>query len=212
MAERHGLRALQVRVAGHRRLCVLRCTLENRSRKRRERSIRLDARVGNIEPERGGDLIVARAAGLDLPPDLAELRLDERVHVFGRGVDRVETAECLLYLRELAVVEDSRSMQALGMQERALHVVRQQLGVVGLQELPHLGRELRAHPSRPERHAPSSGTWPWRSSIRRVSAMSLICTASCPIRSAAVKAVALRSMLKRSASYVTASPAVSRIV
>ena len=64
----------------------------------------------------------------------------------------------LPHLRELAVVEDSRGVQALGVQQRALHVVRQELGIVRLEELPHLGRERRADPSRPERHMPSSGT------------------------------------------------------
>ena len=42
--------------------------------------------------------------------------------------------------------------------------------------------------------------------------MSFTCTASWPIRSAAVNAVALRSIDSRSGSYVTAAPRVSRIV
>ncbi len=127
-------------------------------RERRECSVCLDASIGDVEPERGRDLIVSRAAGVDLPPDLAELGLEERVHVFGSGVDRVEPAERLTHLGELAIVEDSRGVEPLGVQQRALHVVRQELGVVGLEELPHLGRERRADPSRPERHRPSSGT------------------------------------------------------
>ena len=170
------------------------------------------ARVYDIEPERGGDLVVARPACVDLAPDLTELRLDERVHVLSGRIDGVEAAEHLAHFRQLVVVEQPGGVEPLGVQQRSLHVVRQELGVLRPQELPHLGRELRADPSRPERHALSSGTCPCRSSIWRVSAMSLICTASWPMRSAAVKAVALRSMLNRSESYVTASPVVSRIV
>ena len=158
VSERHRLRALQVRVARHRRIRLLRCTLENRSRKGGERCFSLDAGVGDVQPERGGDLVVARASGVDLPPDLAKLGLDVRVHVLGCRIDGVETAERVPDLGELRIVEDSRGVQTLGVQQRALHVVRQELGVVGLEELPHLGRELRADPSRPERHMPSSGT------------------------------------------------------
>ena len=146
---------------------------------------------------------------MDLAADLAELGLDVRVHVLRRRIDRVEPRQRLAHLGELRVVEDPGGVQPLGVQQRALDVVRQQLRVVGLQEVPHLRRELRADASRPERH---SGTCPCRSSIARVSAMSFTCTASCPIRSAAVNAVALRSMLSRSGSYVTDSPLVSRIV
>src|SRR6185437_3425327 len=198
-----------MRVARHRRLRLFAGALEDHMRECDKRVVRLDARVGDVEPERGRNLVVARAPGMNLPTDLPELRLDEGVHVLGTGVDRVEPAERVANLGELGVIEDPRGVQALGVDQRSLDVVRQKLGVVRLQELPHLGRELRADPSRPERH---SGTCPWRSSIARVSAMSLICTASCPMRSAAVNAVALRSMLSRSESYATASPVVSRIV
>ncbi len=97
-------------VARHRRLRVLGSALENRARERRERCIRLGARVADVEPEGSRDLIVPGAAGVDLPSDLAELGLDERVHVLGGGIDGVEAAECLAHLGELAVVEDPGSV------------------------------------------------------------------------------------------------------
>ena len=209
MAERDRLRPLQMRVARHRRLRVAGRALEDRRREGGERGIRLGAGVVDVEAERRGDLVVPRSAGVDLPPHLTELGLDERVNVLGCGIDRVERGQRLPHLRELGDVEDPGGVQPLCMEQRARDVVGQQLGVVGLQEAPDLGRELRADATGPERH---SGRCPWRSSIARVSAMSLICTASCPMRSAAVNAVALRSMLRRSGSYVTDSPLVSRIV
>jgi hypothetical protein len=43
--------------------------------------VRLAAGVGDVEPERRGDLVVARAAGMDLAADGAELALDQRVDV-----------------------------------------------------------------------------------------------------------------------------------
>ena len=84
--------------------------------------------------------------------------------------------------------------EPLRVQERALQVVGKQLGVVRVQEVPDLGGELRIDPAGPQRHIvqPSSAR------SLRASVMSLIFTASWPIRSAAVNAVALRSMLSRS--------------
>ena len=158
VAERHRLRTLQVRVPGHRRLGVLRGPLEDRARKRTEQLLRVDAGVRDIEPERRGDLVVPRAPGVDLPAHLAELRFDEGVHVLGGRIDGVEPGERLAHLHQLGVVENAGRVQALRVQQRALHVVRQELVVVGLQELPDLRRELRADASRPERHASSRGT------------------------------------------------------
>ena len=140
---------------------------------------------------------------MDLPADLAELRLDERVDVLGGGIHRVEAAEHLAHLRELGVVEESRGVQALRVLKRSLDVVGQELRVVGLHELPHGRRELTADTTGPERHSPpssASGVCRCSSSIRRESSMSFTCTASWPIRSAAVNAVALRSILRRSGS------------
>ena len=80
------------------------------------------------------------------------------------------------------------------MEQRALDVERQQLRVVRVQEVPDLGRELRLDTAGPEGHS----VQPSSASSLRASVMSLIFTASWPMRSAAVNAVALRSMLSRS--------------
>ena len=153
VADRHRLGALQVRVAGHRRRRLGSGVVEDRLRELDERGIRLRARVGDVEPERRGDLIVARPAGVDLPPHLAELALDRRVHVLVGVVDLVDRSEPLAYVGELDVVEDPGRMQALGVQLRRLEVVRQQLRIVGAQELPRLRRELAPHTSGPESHS-----------------------------------------------------------
>src|SRR6266508_150559 len=140
---------------------------------------------------------------MDLPADLTELRLDERVDVLSGRIHCVEPPEHLAHLGKLGLVEESRGVQTLRVQERPLDVVGQELRVVGLQKLPYGRRELAADASGPERHSPpssASGVCRCCSSIRRESAMSFTCTASCPIRSAAVNAVALRSMLRRSGS------------
>ena len=89
-------------------------------------------------------------------------------------------------------------------------VVREELRVVRAQERPHLRRERRADAAGPERHGPSSSgsgascrdsrSRRCSSSMRRESAMSFSCICSCPIRSVAVKTVALRSIDSRSGS------------
>jgi hypothetical protein len=40
-----------------------------------------ETRVGHVEPERRRDLVVPRPAGVDLPADLPEPTLDQRVDV-----------------------------------------------------------------------------------------------------------------------------------
>ena len=89
-------------------------------------------------------------------------------------------------------------MQSLRVQLRRLQVVGQQLGVVGVQERPRFGRQLGADPAGPQARCQSDH--PSSASIRRASVMSLIFTASWPMRSVALNAVALRSMLSRSGS------------
>ena len=106
-------------------------------------------------------------------------------------------ASCSLDLGEFLVAQESRRAQPLRVQQRAAEVVRQKLAILRRDELPDLGRELALDAARPERH---SGVYPRRSCIARVSVMSFTCTASWPMRSAAVNAVALRSMLSRSES------------
>ncbi len=184
---------------------------EQAERERPDRGACLVARILEVEPVRRYDLVVARAAGMDLAPDRPEQPLDRAVHVLVARfeIGRVDVGEPRQHVCELVVVEQPCRVQALGVQARPLDVVEEQLGVLRLDELPHLGRERGlADPSGPERHR----TTPSSASSRRASVMSLILTASWPMRSAAVNAVALRSMLSRSASYVSELPCVSRIV
>jgi hypothetical protein len=196
VADRHRLRALKMGVAGHRRRRFRLGALEDHPRERRERNLRLGAGIGDVETERSRDLVVARPPRMDLEADVAELPLDRAVHVLVRRLQLLDRRELCGNFRELVVVEDPGGVQAVRVHECRLEVVRQQLGVVGAQERPDLGRERRLDAARPERH---SGR-PSFASIARESAMSLICTASCPMRSRAVNAVELRSMLRRSGS------------
>ena len=131
---------------------------------------------------------------MDLAADVAELPLDRRMHVLVGGIDLVDRRQLLGHLCELGVVENARRVQPFGVQQRALEVEGQKLGVVRVQEVPHLRRELRIDAAGPQGHI----VQPSCSSSLRASVMSLIFTASWPIRSEAVNAVALRSMLSRS--------------
>ena len=105
---------------------------------------------------------------MDLPADVAELALDRRVHVLVALVDLLDRGELLRHLGELRVVEDPGCVQALRVQQRSLQVVGEKLGVVGVQELPHLRRELAADAAGPQRHSDH----PSFSSMRRASVMS----------------------------------------
>ena len=189
-------RALEVRVPGHRRLGLVRGAVEDRPGERAQQLVRLLAGRADGEPEGGSDLVVAGAAGVELAPDLAELALDRAVDVLVALVDAGDRIEPAQRLGELVVVEDPGRVQPPRVEPRRLEVVRQELEVVAAQERPHRGRELRLDPCGPERHH----VHPSVSSIRRESAMSFTCTASWPMRSVAVKAVALRSIESRSGS------------
>ena len=177
--------------------------------KRVERRLGLGAGVDDVEPERRRDLVVARAARVDLAADVAEQPLDRRVHVLV-GRDRSSTsiaASCSVDLGELGVVEDPGGVRAA---RRAAACPGCRTGAARRRAragTPTPRARAGADASDPERHGPSSsGSTSVRrepqlrcaASIRRASAMSLILTASWPMRSAAVNAVALRSMLSRS--------------
>jgi hypothetical protein len=153
-AERDRLRALEVRVAGHERVGLRLGDVEHGQREGADRVQRLGAGVLDVEPHRGRDLVVARAARVDLPAHFAELPLDRRVDVLVFLGDRwqVERRQHLVYLRELIVVEQPGRVQPPRMETRPLAVVGEQLRVVRAEEVPDLGRELNLDPPRPERH------------------------------------------------------------
>ena len=169
--------------------------------------------VRDVEAEGRRDLVVAGAAGVDLAADVAEQALDRRVDVLVGGLEIVDgdPGEAPLDLGELVGREQPGCLEPRGVDQRSLQVVREQLVVGRAQELPHLRGEGRPDAPGPEGHCPSSSgssgagggeslSFRCVSSMRWVSVMSLICTASWPIRSPAVNAVALRSMLSRSGS------------
>ena len=142
---------------------------------------------------------------MDLAADLAELPLDRRVHVLVGGVDLFDRRQPLGHLCELGVGEDAGGLEALRVQKRPLEVVGEQLGVVRMQEVPDLGAELRVDPAGPQRHIvqPSSAR------SLRASVMSLIFTASWPMRSvggergcAALHAQPFRAVAERVAARV----------
>ena len=142
MPDRDRLRALQVRVARHRRLGFLLGAREHVACQPAQRAVGFEACILDIEPQRRSHLVVARAAGMDLPPDVAEQALDHGVDVLVvretiRGGHRRKDP---LRLLELRVVEQAGGMQAPGMEPRAFEVVRQQLGVVRQEIRPDLGR------------------------------------------------------------------------
>ena len=90
VAERDRDRALQVRVAGHRRLGLLGGAVENGAREASERLLGLGGGVRDVEAEGRRDLVVAGAAGVDLPADVAEQALDRRVDVLVGGLEIVD--------------------------------------------------------------------------------------------------------------------------
>ena len=106
MPDRDRDRSLQVRVAGHRRVGVGLGAVEDRGAERADPLVRLRARRAHVETHRRSDLVVARAARVDLPADVAELPLDRRMDVLVLRAGRLERVEPRLDLRELVVVED----------------------------------------------------------------------------------------------------------
>src|SRR5689334_12013746 len=106
---------------------------------------------------------------------------------------RADLGQPLADVGALCGAQDPGGGQPLRVEQRPSHVGRKERRVLGLDAPPDLGRELRHDAAPPERHSawPSRRSYPCRSCIARVSVMSLICTASWPMRSPAVNAVAL---------------------
>jgi hypothetical protein len=146
---------LEVGVAGHRRLRLLLGELQHGLREALDRCYRLEAGLADVEPQRCRDLVVPRPAGVDLPADLAEAALDQRVDVLVARLV-LELREHSLRLLQLVGGEEPGGLEPARVHERRPAVVGKQLRVVGLEELPHLRRELLADASGPERHALTS--------------------------------------------------------
>ena len=108
VAERHRLAALQVGVAGHQRVRLGLREREGDERERVDLLASLRARVRDVQPQRGRDLVVPRATRVDLPPDgpssrsIAEWTSSSSSRIAGR-VER-DLGEALLHLGELVRV------------------------------------------------------------------------------------------------------------
>ena len=95
MAERHGLRGLQMGEAGHDRAGMFQRPRRQRMLERSERAIGLVDDVADIEAEIGRDLVVARARGVQPsrggPDQFGKPALDVHMDVFERALE-VESA------------------------------------------------------------------------------------------------------------------------
>jgi hypothetical protein len=92
---------------------------------------------------------------VDLAAELAELPLDRGVDVFVLRLDRAllrNPDERGARRFELVAGQEPGRVEPLGMERGGLAVVREQLGVVGVQERLDLRREARGGARRPERH------------------------------------------------------------
>ena len=141
VAEVDRLRALQVRVAGHRPVAVGLCLLQQAAH-RRAAELDRPQRVG-LDDHRhvGGDLVVARAAGVELAGQgadlLAEQPLDRHVDVLvglleGEAVlahPGPDPLQAGFHPRQLIVVEHADRAQAAGVGARLVDVVDRQLPV-----------------------------------------------------------------------------------
>ena len=145
MPERDRLCPLQMGVAGEERVGFALGEPQDDVREVGDPLPRLGACVGDVEAERGRDLVVPRTPGVHLAADRAEQTLERRVDVLVPG-DEVgpllaDGGQPGVDLPQLGVGEEPRVVQPMGVHERRLAVVREELGVVGAEELLHLGRE-----------------------------------------------------------------------
>ena len=158
MADRDRLRALEVRVPGHGRLGLGLGEVEHDVGEREDCLPGLRARILDVEAERGCDLVVARASGVDLGAERPEQALDRRVNVLVLLCYHVNTItrEQALRLRGLGVGEDPRRRQAPRMERGRPAVVGKELRVLGPEELPDLGGQAAPDAAGPERHTSAS--------------------------------------------------------
>jgi hypothetical protein len=155
VAECHRLGALHVRVAGHQRLGLGVGEVEQHGGESPDPLTRLLARVLHVEPHRRDDLIVARTAGVDLAPQLAEQPLDRGMDILvgvGHAAFAGDSLECLRYLHQLVIAQQPGTVQAHSVLLRGRAVVGKELAIGCAQKLRHLGRKSLFDPVRPERH------------------------------------------------------------
>ena len=158
MPERNRLPALEVGVAGHQRVRLGLREREGDERERVDLLVRLVACVGDVQSQRRRDLVVAGATRVDLLTERPEEPLDRRMDVLvgleDRGRVERDLGEAPLHLGELVRVQEPGAVQPAGVLRGRLAVVRQELGVVRAQEIPHGGVQRATDAARPERHGP----------------------------------------------------------
>ena len=92
VAQVHGLGALQVRVAGHLPVEVLRGALDEHGHQRGDRTLDLGCALARVHRQVGHHLVVARARRVqpaaDRSDDLRQAPLDRHVDVFVVGLER----------------------------------------------------------------------------------------------------------------------------
>ena len=136
MRREHGLGALQVRVAGQDDVEVAVAAVDEGLLQVEQSRVDAVEGVADPEPQIGGDLIVAAAAGVQLAADIAqaldERLLDVHVDVFELGLERkfsrfdffADGCQRFADLVALCVAEQADLGQHLGMGDRAGDVVR----------------------------------------------------------------------------------------
>ena len=137
-----GLAALEVSVAGNDRAGVFVGAVEQRPLQTRDRHQHLvDLRAG-VQAGVGGNLVVARAGGVEFRASRADaprqLRLDVHVDVFQRGAElelarndvSLDPAQAVFNLGELSRRQQSRIQLSAGVGDGARDVVREQTPVI----------------------------------------------------------------------------------
>ena len=152
--ERDRLCPLQMGVAGEERLGLALRKPQDHVREAGDPGARLGAGVRDVEAESSSNLVVARAPRVDLAADGPEETLERRVDVLVAGDEGgallADGGQTGLDLAQLRVGEEPGLVQAMGVHERRLAVVREELGVVRAEELLHLRRERRLDACGPE--------------------------------------------------------------
>ncbi len=134
MAERDRLRDLQVREAGHDRVAVLVCEIEQRAPQRNQLRGQPVDRAAQPQSHVGRHLVVARAGGMQALASVAdafgELALDVEVYILeierpleAPGVDvRGDPVEAALDVGDVLLVDDALRGEHAGMRSRARDV------------------------------------------------------------------------------------------
>ena len=154
MPDGGGLGALEVRVRRHRRLRLGLRVAEDRVGEFEHAHAGLEARVRDVEAERRSDLVVPRAAGVDLRPTSPSSR---SIAEWTSSSDSSTSAGEIAASRSSTSASSASAQQSGRVQpgrvdERRGDVVGRSSRVVGLEEVPRIRVQPALDPARPERH------------------------------------------------------------